>query len=88
MKGGKVDAGSAVLAAEKAECGIMPTPIPKSNEKGIQWMQSIAGVWAEGCQYVDGEFESDNQVNTFDVHTCSGSCFTMLSLDPHVIITS
>ena len=68
LKEGKVDAGSAVLAAEKAECGIMPTPIPKSDERGIQWMQSIAGVWAEGCQYVDEEFERDNQVNTFDVH--------------------
>jgi hypothetical protein len=78
LKEGKVDAGTAVFAAEKAECGIMPTPIPKSNEKGIQWMKSIAGVWAEGCQFVGVEFESDNQVNTFNVHTCSGSRFTML----------
>jgi hypothetical protein len=80
LKGGKVDAGSAVLAAEKAECGIMPTPIPKSDEKGIQWMQSIAGVWAEGCQYVDEEFERDNQVKTFNAHAVEAAllCYHLI----------
>ena len=44
------------------ECGILPTKIKGSNERGIEWMKSNFGVWAFGCQFDRKNFSIDIQV--------------------------
>jgi hypothetical protein len=59
--------------AENTDCGFASTPIDALKERGLRWFKSSNGVWSTGCDFVGGDFKSDDQVES---DGCLGKCFT------------